>query len=158
MGGLIITNQAIKEENQKFTCLNPKCRRAFANPIVVQNLCPESTASYCACPHCLTEIKEAPKDEEKRQENIAERTEIEQVETQLIETKPAQQPFSETNSCPHHFGYLSQSSRGKEVPGECMICKKLIECMLFKFDSATPEIESSTPVVKKLKNPLKSLL
>ncbi|MGQ9551832.1 MAG: hypothetical protein ACUVUE_05330 [Candidatus Bathycorpusculaceae bacterium] len=37
------------QEKQGFTCPNPKCRRTFDNPKLVQ---------YYACPYCLTEIKE----------------------------------------------------------------------------------------------------
>jgi hypothetical protein len=33
------------------------------------------------------------------------------------------------NECPYHFGYLSERSREKETPEECMTCEKLVQCM-----------------------------
>lgn len=47
-------------------------------------------------------------------------------------------------SCMHHFGYLSKSSRGKDIPEECITCEKVVECMLFKpkkSDKALKEIK-----------------
>ena len=138
----------IKTENQNFTCSNPKCRRAFANPITVQNLCSEGVPSYCACPHCLTEIKETPDDEGRKQQDKSESTELRQVETLPIEKKPALEP-SETNRCSQYLGYLSQLSGGKETPDECMICEKLIECKLSNFDSAPPRIEPKNMLIEE---------
>jgi len=140
-------------ETQSFTCSNPKCKRVFANPIIVQNLSSEDTASYHACPYCLTEIEETPEGEGKRQKPKAKRSRIEQTKAQLAETKPTQQLSSETQKCLHHFGYLSQRPRGQEIPEGCMICKKIIECMQkLRSNSSTP-IESEMSMVKEVKEP-----
>lgn len=32
--------------------------------------------------------------------------------------------------CPHHFGYLSELSPDKSVPEECLLCKRVVECIL----------------------------
>jgi len=101
-------------ENQSFTCPNPKCKRAFADPLFVENLSSEKTTSYFGCPYCLTEIKEAIKGEEKEK------------------------------LCSHKLGYLSEHSGETGIPEQCMTCKKLIECMLFKLkksDIAIQEIQ-----------------
>lgn len=140
----------IKTESQNFICSNPKCGRAFANPIFVQNLCSEGAASYCACPHCLTEIKETIDDKGGRQQNTSISTELRQVETLPFEEKPVPN-ISETNRCSRHFGYMSQLSVGRETPDECMICKKLIECKLSNFDSASSRNEPKTSVIEEVK-------
>lgn len=122
---------------------------------------------YHACPYCLTEIGETPKDEEKRQTHRAKA--IEKAKAQPMETKPTEQLSSMKHKCPHHFGYLSQRSRGEEIPEECMICEKIVECMLSKLkiptvhkqleqihvaslksNSSAPEIDSEIPVIKEV--------
>ncbi len=46
------------------------------------------------------------------------------------------------NKCPHHYlGYLSERSKGEEIPEECMACKKTIECMLFKLNKSDRAIK-----------------
>ena len=37
------------EEEQTFTCLNPKCKKTFNQPKLIQ---------YSACPYCLTKVEE----------------------------------------------------------------------------------------------------
>jgi hypothetical protein len=32
--------------------------------------------------------------------------------------------------CPHHFGYLSKLGPEKSVPEECLLCKKVVECIV----------------------------
>ena len=64
-----------------------------------------------------------------------------------METKTENPNFS----CSHYFGYLSQLSRGKETPDECLICKRLIECKLSKIDSIQPKIEPKTVVIEEAK-------
>jgi len=81
-----------------------------------------------------------------------------------------QQPLSETDHCSHHFGYMSQRSKGEEIPNECMTCTKLVKCILLttenpevsehaekphaappKGDLALPEIEREVCVGRKTK-------
>jgi len=57
----------------------------------------------------------------------------EKKEIHPVQTKPIQQPCSETPRCPHDFGYLSQRPRGTEIPEECMMCDKIMDCILFKL-------------------------
>lgn len=40
-------------------------------------------------------------------------------------------------NCQHQFGYLSQRSEGEEIPEECMLCEKLLECMRLKPESTS---------------------
>jgi hypothetical protein len=32
--------------------------------------------------------------------------------------------------CPHHFGYLSKLAPDKSVPEECLLCQKVVECII----------------------------
>jgi hypothetical protein len=91
--------------------------------------------------------KEASKDEKK-------------IQTHSRETKSTQRSSSKISGCPHHFGYLSQRPRGEEIPEECMVCKKIVDCMVsrarethitpIKSNSFTPEIESEILLVEEV--------
>lgn len=35
-------------------------------------------------------------------------------------------------SCRNWFGYLGKRKKGEEIPSECIVCQKSIECMLNK--------------------------
>jgi hypothetical protein len=35
-------------------------------------------------------------------------------------------------NCKQHFGYLSERSKGLEIPDDCVACPKSLECMLYK--------------------------
>jgi hypothetical protein len=110
-------------ENQIFTCSNLACKRDFANPLSVQNLRSENRAQYLGCPYCLTEIKDNSEIGKERRELVAHRKKAEPIEIKLIQGSSSQK-------CPHHFGYLNQRPRAERIPEECMICEKLVECML----------------------------
>jgi len=125
----------IETESQTFTCSNPECGKIFNNPIIVQDLSSKNNSSYYACPYCLTEImiEKTLEVEEGKQKRKAKRTKIEQAKTHAIETKSTLQLSPEIHKCPHHFGYLSQRSKSENIPEECMICEKIVQCMLKKI-------------------------
>jgi hypothetical protein len=53
-------------------------------------------------------------------------------------------------NCQHQFGYLSRRSKGEEIPEECLLCDKLVECMYFepKSKSLLSKPESGDTLVK----------
>jgi hypothetical protein len=54
-----------------------------------------------------------------------------QQKPQPKKTQPLkQQPQTPTNktTCPHHYGYLHERKKTKEIPTECLTCQKIIEC------------------------------
>ncbi len=51
------------------------------------------------------------------------------VEAQrLVEAQKSVKAKDERPRCIHYFGYLNALPRGTEVPGECLLCAKLVEC------------------------------
>ncbi|MBC7130666.1 hypothetical protein H5T51_05545 [Candidatus Bathyarchaeota archaeon] len=56
-------------------------------------------------------------------------------------------------NCTHYFGYLGKR-RGKEVPEECISCKKVVECMLhtLKVEFENEEKEKITEEQFTVKN------
>ena len=104
------------------------CGKNFANPIKVENV--GNGAVYEACPYCLTEItveksaiisatKQKPSEEEKRVE-----------EKPPVKKERSLQIVPMKNKCKHYFGYLSQRQSKEGVPEECIVCEKIVQCML----------------------------
>jgi hypothetical protein len=115
-------------ENKKHTCPNPLCGKNFTNPIKVENI--GNGAVYEACPYCLTEIiveKPAPISTIEQENPEIERKTEEKPPTK---EKHTVQAIPEKAECKHYFGYLSQRSSKGGVPEECIICEKIVQCML----------------------------
>ncbi|MEM2148012.1 MAG: hypothetical protein QXJ94_05360 [Candidatus Bathyarchaeia archaeon] len=125
-------------ENQgdAYTCQNPLCRKTFASPIKVENVSSKPHVTYEACPYCLTQIVvEETVPVPKEQKTTPAKGKIEaQIETEQLEKikKPEQQlnDADETEGCKHYFGYLSKRSTKEGTPEECMLCEKVVQCML----------------------------
>lgn len=122
----------VKTKIQSSKCSNPKCGRTVDNPIIVQDLGSEGRTTYQACPYCLTEIVlEKPlitKDDQKEKKKPKGKSWTEQKE-EFMKLKPPPQLSEDSDECPYHFGYLSERSKGEDIPEKCMTCKKLVQCM-----------------------------
>jgi hypothetical protein len=77
---------------------------------------------FLACPHCFTAVQPEP-EEPKPEAKVEEPTEPEKPNVNEPEVP------SVTN-CPHHFGYLSKRSSDGKIPESCMMCEKIVQCML----------------------------
>ncbi|MGB9683636.1 MAG: hypothetical protein C0193_00315 [Candidatus Bathyarchaeota archaeon] len=53
-----------------------------------------------------------------------------ETEMELQSEKVVQQPSTEAVGCKHHFGYLSERSKSEALPEECIVCPKIVQCML----------------------------
>lgn len=125
-----------KVESQSLTCANPKCRRVFANPIIVEDLSLNETGPYQACPYCLTElavegIAEAEAEDEELEKG-AKTQASERIEKRELKLTPESLT---DHGCSHHFGYLSERSKSEGIPEECMTCDRIVQCMLKKVTS-----------------------
>lgn len=116
-------------ENQSYTCSNPSCGKVFSNPLKTENFGSKRGHTYEACPYCLTEIVVEASSLGREDE---ERPEIE--ETQRTETSPhlneEVKQSTSVEKCQHQLGYLSKRSPKEKIPEECMMCSKIVECML----------------------------
>lgn len=46
------------------------------------------------------------------------------------ETKQTQQASFQIDKCSHHFRYLNKRSKKEKMPEGCMVCEKLIDCIV----------------------------
>lgn len=124
-------------EAQNRTCPNPLCGKTFTKPLKAENLSSGTLTVYEACPYCLTEItieeKETVFAVKQKSEETMETDEAKLEPEQVHEKTVVQQSSTETPEtpdCKHHFGYLSERSARDKLPEECMVCPKIVQCML----------------------------
>jgi DNA-directed RNA polymerase subunit RPC12/RpoP len=102
-----------------FTC--DGCGRAFERPIIATFLNSSQVQKYYACPRCMTEVKDA--DASDSDEGERTRSSLKQLKTSPIESKTSA-------NCEHFFGYLKKREKDAPIPEECLMCGRMIECLL----------------------------
>jgi hypothetical protein len=114
-------------------CSNPSCGKTFTVPLKARNFSVKNAKTFEACPYCLTEVVIAT------QESISEepKSDVEEIGTSVVSLEVADKQRapptpSETKveGCTRHLGYLSQRSSKEKIPEECMMCDKIVQCML----------------------------
>ncbi len=113
-------------ETAQLTCSNKSCGKVFDKPLIAVNLQKDSNAPYSACPYCLTEIPTLATEIESK--NSPETS----IEISQPEKKPAlnKEETSAESTCKHHLGYLKEKEQKQNIPDECILCAKVIDCML----------------------------
>lgn len=102
----------------------------FPRPLKTENLGAKGGQPFDACPYCLTEIVvEASTLGGEGQKSDNEKTDENQTIQQSIDEKSVRSP-TPRNECSHFFGYLSKRSSKDKIPEECMVCGKVVNCML----------------------------
>jgi hypothetical protein len=109
-------------ETTMLTCPNNKCGKVFDKPLITINLQQNTKTPYNACPYCLTEITMVESENKNSPEDPF--TEIELDKEKVAEV------LEETVTCNHHLGYLKERELKQQIPEECILCTKVIDCML----------------------------
>jgi hypothetical protein len=111
-------------ENAKMlTCTNKACGKAFSKPLQTINFRKNGNLSYDACPYCLTEIDSAELETLKPLKKPNSNLEVSIEKNSPEDTK-------QESACGNHFGYLKEKKKEQPIPEECILCSKLIDCML----------------------------
>jgi hypothetical protein len=105
------------------TCQNNKCGKVFEKPLITINLQQNSKTPYNACPYCFTEIT-IVESESKNSPPEEPFTEIKLGQEKVVEV------LEKTVNCNHHFGYLKKRELKQQIPEECILCAKVIDCIL----------------------------
>jgi hypothetical protein len=74
--------------------------------------------------------EEKPAEEEPETEPVAKE---EPKEEPQIE--PSAKKESESSGCPEHFGYLANRPPDTPVPSQCLVCPRMVDCMLSPRES-----------------------
>ena len=72
------------------------------------------------------------------------REKLEEIQTEPVvekenetKTKSAAKKDGELSSCPESFGYLANRPTDTPIPSECLVCPKMVDCMLSPRESKT---------------------
>jgi len=121
-------------------CSNVKCGREIEEPIFLTNLSTKLMEQYDACPYCFTKLipekpvesKEViPSEEDEGYETSMEASSrvFKKVEKLILDSGEIKEKVEETG-CPQKFGYLANRPKDTPIPQECLLCPKMVDCML----------------------------
>lgn len=131
-------------ETSAAACPNPKCQREIEEPILLNSLSKKPVEQYYACPHCFMKLdvdiedsqplKEEEKTEEKLEVVPLEKEEEKKEEEKKEKEEPAVIPLKKEekgpSGCHHDLGYLARRPKDVPIPQECLVCSKIVDCML----------------------------
>jgi len=143
-----------------FLCPNPKCRKPFAQPVLLADLSKTPPESHPACPHCGLDLNTIPYFKEGKGFDFRntqgvplfrkpiERSQLSKRETPktgVVTEKP--KPASalkfqgekkpsrkESRDCPHFFGYVRNLPKNTPIPDGCLGCPWIVECLTAKAE------------------------
>ena len=121
------TNDEIKLPNELglIICPNPKCHRKIEEPILLSNLSTAPAEQYYVCPHCFIKLEVISAQLEKEEEKKKEEPPV----------KPPEKEEKGPSRCAGYLGYLASRPENAPIPQECLICPKVLDCVMKKSDS-----------------------
>ena len=125
-------------------CPNPKCHKKIEEPIVLSDVSTTPVERYYACPHCLfkldvlsvqhlKEVRARKKETPIKPLRRKEKEEEKKKEEPLV--KPPQKKEKGPSKCSGYIGYLATLPKNKPIPQECLICPKVLDCVMKTSDS-----------------------
>lgn len=119
-------------ESAPITCPNNLCGRIFEKPLSTINIQQDPERIYQACPYCLTEISVPESEYQEQYEDSEETNTIQETndfeEEEYKKTKDFGMNEENESNCKYHLGYLGEGKH-QQIPDDCLICAKIIECM-----------------------------
>jgi hypothetical protein len=129
----------LTEESVVIICPNSKCGKEIKESIFLTNLSVKPTEQYDACPYCLTKlIPKTPaepeeitpsEDEVPKNVNVSGSQMLKKVEDLVLSSSEIKEKVEGTG-CPQKFGYLANRPKDAPIPSECLLCPKMVDCML----------------------------
>jgi DNA-directed RNA polymerase subunit RPC12/RpoP len=116
--------------HESCTCPNDECGKNFDHPIQLTVLSSDPVETYPACPYCMSRI-EMEKEEREPQKQPRDILSSMKIKAALEkEQEKAEKKETVTEAiCSHGFGYLKKRPKGTQIPDECLVCQKMIQCL-----------------------------
>jgi len=111
----------VPNESGVVICPNPKCHRKIEQSILLNNLSTTPAEQYYACPHCFTKLEVISAQPQKKKEEPP--------------VKPPEKEEKGPSRCAGYLGYLATLPKNKPIPQECLICPKVLDCVMKTSDS-----------------------
>jgi len=118
----------LPNESRVTICPNLKCQRKIEEPILLKSLSTSQKEQYYACPHCFTKL-------EVDIENVQPQKEEETMEKEKPSVEPIEKEEKGPSECSHRFGYLAKRPKNAPIPQGCLVCSKIVACMLKLSDA-----------------------
>ena len=115
-----LTSLKLEEGYQIFFKCN-ECHGTFEKPILATVNSRGYAQTYYACPRCLTKVAVVKDSKEKREEKAS--PSVEKVKRSEVKHESAVE-------CKHFLGYLKKRPKGTSIPDECLVCDKMVECLV----------------------------
>jgi DNA-directed RNA polymerase subunit RPC12/RpoP len=106
----------LQSSHEKLKCPYKGCGKSFDKPSVLTDTSTIPRQTYYACPYCASKI-----------DIIVEKMKI-------VEVKPAEYPkvFDSPAKCVHYFGFLNTLPKDTQIPDDCLVCPKVLQCTIRK--------------------------
>jgi DNA-directed RNA polymerase subunit RPC12/RpoP len=98
-------------------CPYAQCGKKFEKPIVLTDTTKILRETYYACPHCHSKLDVS--------------VDITSGDVLSIETTKNPVDIAPAN-CKHYFGYLKILDENAQIPDECAVCPKVMQCFIKK--------------------------
>jgi len=106
-------------------CPYTQCRKRFEKPIVLTDTTKILRETYYACPHCHSKIDVS----------------VDKIKGGLISIEATSNPVEiAPANCKHYFGYLKFLDENAQIPDECAVCPKVMQCFVKKSQSGAIKI------------------
>jgi hypothetical protein len=119
-------NAVLENVNDSGSSFFQKVKALIPNSNRPQKKKQEKTEEPQTAPSIIEE-NEAVINEEPRAESF---TEKETKEVPIIEPFAKKENQSDFSGCPETFGYLAKRPKDAPIPQQCMLCPKIVDCML----------------------------
>jgi len=98
--------------DEKLKCPYKGCGKAFERPTILTDSSTVPRQTHYACPHCQSKIDMVVQG------------------LRVVDIKPIDYPkvFESPAKCAHYSGLLNSLSRDMQMPDECLICLKVLQC------------------------------
>jgi len=97
-----------------------RCGRVVSTPVRLTDLSRRPVEeTYYACPFCLSrlDVEEVTEHLESQEPSQEEKSMVEKVEDNV-------------SNCTYEFGYLGSRPKDSVIPDECLICPRILKCMV----------------------------
>jgi len=101
---------------EKLRCPYKGCGKTFEKPTVLTDSSTTPRQTYYACPYCASKIDIIVDDRKMR----------------IVGVKPTEylKVFDSPAKCVHYFGFLNAIPKDAQIPDECLVCPKILQCSL----------------------------
>ncbi|NWF86799.1 hypothetical protein HXY32_03195 [Candidatus Bathyarchaeota archaeon] len=106
----------IHVHDEKLKCPYKGCGKSFEKPAVLTDSTAMPRETYYACPYCSSKLDILVED------------------MKIVRVKPTEYPkvFDSPAKCAHYSSLLNAIPKDGQIPDECLICPKVLQCSIKK--------------------------